>query len=71
MKWTTKTPTVAGWYWWRKRAGKVPSVVELAEAERDEPDDGRLVRQDVDEYVPNPGTYGGGEWAGPLVPPED
>lgn len=65
IKWTSIPPTVAGWYWWRKRPGKVPSVVEIEDR------DGRLVRTDVDERVPNPGTYGQGQWAGPIPEPED
>ncbi len=70
MKWMTEVPVGPGWYWWRKRPGKAPVVVELAESERDGDPDRRLIRRDVDERVPSDGTYGRGEWWGPLAEPE-
>ena len=63
MKWTSEPPTAPGWYWWRKRAGKVPSVVEIEESEAFP---GKLVRRDRDEFLP---SYG--KWAGPLQEPEE
>ncbi len=64
-RWTTDTPTQPGYYWWRKRACKIASIVELVDIH----EDGRLFRTDVDEQIPNNGTYGRGEWWGPLEEP--
>ncbi len=64
LTWTDAAPTEPGWYWWRKRAGKVPVVVELERM-----DDGRLRRTDVDVFVPGGGTYG--QLAGPIPEPEE
>lgn len=65
MNWTSQAPKIEGWYWWRKRPGKVPIITFVEESDNG----GIFFRRDVDEEVPNPGTFGGGEWCGPLIPP--
>lgn len=30
MKWTKKSPTEPGWYWWRKGPGQNPSALKVA-----------------------------------------
>ena len=64
-KWTTATPKVAGWYWWRFSVSTIPIIRCL------QWDD------DVQEFYDDVGTENktlnelGGEWQGPLTPGEE
>lgn len=69
--WTSKRPTVPGWYWWRKRgdyylASRGPVVVQIEEGYRR--NSGWLL------YIVGVGGSledKPGEWAGPLPHPEE
>lgn len=67
--WTTNKPTVAGWYWFRRKKGdgvvEFTSVVEVRHIH------GRLHMSDTGD-VPlsgyNTGGLKGYEWQGPIAP---
>ncbi len=64
MKWTTTTPTVPGWHWWRASDEHGAWPHKIAQI------NGVL-------YITTFGTdhkrelYIGGEWAGPIPEPEE
>lgn len=67
MKWTADLPTVTGWYWWRIKEKAWMGI--------------HHVQQSIDEsgacYCAVTTTEGdtvedlGGEWAGPIDPPDE
>ncbi len=59
MRWTSDKPTVPGWYWWRQKPGGVLAIVEFASGVRYPLYGGRYFKPQ------------GGEWSGPLTPPDD
>jgi len=63
LKWTSDLPTQEGWYWWKMFNGTVKECVEVSLSSA-----GQLVVDDGDEVISLP-TYGG-EWYGPIEPPE-
>lgn len=69
LTWTNDPPAAEGWYWWRKRPGKVPIItyVKPSEAEGDT----RMIREDRDEFVPSGTLAPSGQWAGPIAEPEE
>lgn len=61
-RWTTKTPTAAGWYWFRGQAHEAdPFVVQIDEAGQFQWPDGGYQEA----------TLAKGEWAGPIDEPSD
>jgi hypothetical protein len=61
LTWTTETPTVPGWYWWRNNTG-YEAVVNVV----------RMPAGQLYFYVPDVSKSvesANGEWAGPLEPP--
>jgi hypothetical protein len=64
LTWTSTTPSEPGWYWWRLGVGDVwPIILEVTREEA-----GGL-EADGQPAANLSGT--GGEFAGPLIPPED
>jgi hypothetical protein len=62
MTWTTNTPTMPGWYWWRCFAVMTGKQTKL-----------EVVYIEEDGYCHIAGDYVsnlGGQWQGPLVPEE-
>lgn len=63
--WTKEPPTEPGWYWWRYGPGTRPGMVCLFQT--------GAVRHALAHWAgekePTPAEMGG-EWAGPLTPPE-
>jgi hypothetical protein len=69
MKWTKELPAVSGWYWWRATPDHKPIVLSV----NDWPGGGLALyypraAANLDGYT-TPGQIGG-EWEGPLKPPE-
>lgn len=58
MTWTTKPPTVNGWYWWRNNSDGTPQIVRVSRGSPLIPGTA-IIMASV------------GEWYGPLVPPTD
>ena len=72
LSWTTEKPTQTGWYFWRLRKGGV-AITERVERIED-----RMHSTGIQFYVESftndpsePVKEIGGEWAGPIEPPED
>jgi len=64
LTWTTEKPTQPGWYWWRKSRRHEIEIAKLWDVDNiygQFHQDPHVFR--VDEV--------GGEWAGPLAPPEE
>lgn len=72
MRWTTKKPTVPGWYFYRDREG----FIDIMGLERYEKLDGRCWVQVVSTTITRRSMLLlrveeiEGEWAGPLIPPD-
>jgi hypothetical protein len=61
MRWTTEKPTVPGWYWWRKTATARARIVDvLSDREGLYAEGWKMMAM----------TWNG-EWAGPILPPEE
>ena len=67
MQWTTTTPTVPGWYWWRDTPQGSASILHLGMASR-EIEGPEILCTDQCEEQATPDELGG-EWVGPLHPP--
>ena len=65
LHWSTKKPTVPGWYWWRGFTSKSLTMLHVyGGITGDTGQSGLFVEhQNIDSIH--------GEWAGPLVPPEE
>ena len=64
MNWTTETPEVAGWYWYRAPEHK-PWVVEVINAAT------RMRVRFEWGWMDMGSTHKRSEWAGPIPEPED
>ena len=66
LTWSTMTPTEAGWYWWRREAGSPLHIGYIYYPAGSQELRARWmeVGSSIIEFI-------GGEWAGPLVPPEE
>lgn len=65
LKWSVAPPTVAGWYWWRPAADRMPGMACVLET--------LAVRFGIELWQGGPERMAaemGGEWAGPLQPPD-
>lgn len=72
MNWTKEAPTKEGYYWFRWPSYGTPDQYEIAEARRVSPGKElhvRLFDSSGNEFEPL-FKYPGGEWYGPLEPPE-
>jgi hypothetical protein len=58
LKWTTTPPVENGWYWWRSGKQGIVSITYVYD------------RAFMNGNHPFQVATYGGEWAGPLVPPE-
>lgn len=62
LTWTSDTPTVAGWYWYRGEVGEAdPLIVQIDNTGMFQWPDGAF--QEV--------LLTKGQWAGPIAPPEE
>ena len=67
LHWSTAKPTVPGFYWYKFK-NEEPQIVTVYEGY----EDGKLVVDTFDAMQQVPVEQeGGGQWAGPLTPPED
>lgn len=70
MTWTDEKPTKPGWYWRRETTESAYRPVEIVLANYTGPLE--LWMKDASEMRPlDAVAIEGGEWAGPLDPPED
>lgn len=72
LRWTDEPPTVAGYYWHWDAAEEDgcrtnPSIVTVGP---NVADDCKTLIAYSDSSVPPPLSEWGGQWAGPLTPPE-
>lgn len=62
MQWSSKLPTEPGWYWWRERPDGNAKIVWVSTA-------GEVAESF--SLTTTPAAVIGGEWFGPLSPPDD
>lgn len=68
-QWTSDTPTVSGYYWWRQNAGYEPQAVAFEPADESHGHPAAVSRP-WHAYRLTPGQMSG-QWCGPITPPSE